>query len=480
MPLRQPLRSSSQLRASSSDSEPLRSRPLTDRSPKLVGDRRSPRGAQSDPITQKKLGSRIADLESQLGLAQQELKCLKHQLASNESAKKSAQEKPEKKTRKPTVSKREEIIPKDFPPSDNHESNEKENRPASEVLDDSHQETDVFEVPVEKVAVEPNVEASEDTDEDEVKSRVLNPSVESSPVTPEPQKPSFEEELALKNDEITSLKAKLEEKEKELINFGQENESLKQQLNEKTMEASSAKAKGEEAALQLNQVKEELETTRDNAARFNEQLEASEKAKEALETEMKKLRIQTEQWRKAADAAATVLSGGMEMNGRRMSERCGSMEKYSSSVFEPGVGGYGSYMGYPSFLDDSEDVSDSGKKKADIAIGADFFIAIAGGVRRAGVFLVRQGRGEEFDGLGFEAGYEFSGNAMVDHLKESEFLAGFDEVVFGVGVGQVDQWDAHARGKCAAAFARLHHGELFNCGLRQDHHACSLRNSRKK
>ncbi|XP_019194505.1 PREDICTED: interactor of constitutive active ROPs 4-like [Ipomoea nil] len=353
MPLRQPLRSSSQLRASSSDSEPLRSRPLKDRSPKLVGDRRSPRGAQSDPITQKKkLGSRIADLENQLGHAQEELKCLKHQLASNESAKRIAQEKPEKKTRKPTAPKPEEILP-----GDNHESNEKENQPGSEGLDDSQQETDVFEVPVEKVAVEPN--GVEDIDEDEVKSRVLNPSVES-PVTPEP---SFEEELALKNDEISSLKAKLEEKEKELVNFGQENESLKQQLNEKAIEASSAKAKGEEAALELNQVREELETTRDNLTRFNEQLEASEKAKEALETEMKKLRIQTEQWRKAADAAATVLSGGMEMNGRRMSERCGSMEKYSSSVFEPGVGGYGSYMGYPGFLDDSEDVSDSGKKK---------------------------------------------------------------------------------------------------------------------
>lgn len=361
MPLRQPLRSSSQLRASSSDSEPLRSRPLKDRSPKLLGDRRSPRGAQSDPITQKKLGSRIADLENQLGLAQDELKCLKQQLASNESVKKTAQEKLEKKTRKPTAPKPEEI-PKDFHTGGNRGSNEKENRPASVVLDDSQQETDVFEVPVAKVAVEPKVEASEDNDEDEVTSRVLNPSVES-PVTPEPQKPSFEEELALKNDEISSLKAKLEEKEKELVNFCQENESLKQQLNEKAMEASSAKAKGEEAALQLNQVKEELETTRDNAARFNEQLEVSEKAKEALETEMKKLRIQTEQWRKAADAAATVLSGGMEMNGRRMSERCGSMEKYSSSVFEPAVGGYGSYMGYPGYLDDSEDVSDSGKKK---------------------------------------------------------------------------------------------------------------------
>jgi hypothetical protein len=45
-------------------------------------------------------------------------------------------------------------------------------------------------------------------------------------------------------------------------------------------------------------------------------MKAVEEAKEALEAEMKKLRVQTEQWRKAADAAAAVLAGDMEMNGR--------------------------------------------------------------------------------------------------------------------------------------------------------------------
>ncbi|KAK9937649.1 hypothetical protein M0R45_014425 [Rubus argutus] len=81
------LRGSHKLRTSSSDSDPLHHRPITDRSPKL-GDRRSPRGSQSDPLTQKKLGTRLADLESQLGQAQEELKILKEQLASAEAAKK--------------------------------------------------------------------------------------------------------------------------------------------------------------------------------------------------------------------------------------------------------------------------------------------------------------------------------------------------------------------------------------------------------
>nr|XP_023905366.1 interactor of constitutive active ROPs 4-like [Quercus suber] len=99
-PLRQSPRGPNPLRTSSSDSDSLHHRPITDRSPKL-GDRRSPRGAQSDPVSQKKLGTRIADLESQLGQAQEELKILKDQLASAEAAKKEAQEELEKKTLKP-------------------------------------------------------------------------------------------------------------------------------------------------------------------------------------------------------------------------------------------------------------------------------------------------------------------------------------------------------------------------------------------
>ncbi|THG19588.1 hypothetical protein TEA_029275 [Camellia sinensis var. sinensis] len=87
------------LRGSSSDSDPLHYRPVTDKSSKL-GDRRSPRGAQSDLLNQKKLGTRIADLESQLGQAQEELKIMKEQLASAEASKKEAQKQLEKKTRK--------------------------------------------------------------------------------------------------------------------------------------------------------------------------------------------------------------------------------------------------------------------------------------------------------------------------------------------------------------------------------------------
>ncbi|OIT00282.1 PREDICTED: interactor of constitutive active ROPs 1-like [Nicotiana attenuata] len=348
-----------QLRTSSSDSDPLHHRSVTDRSPKL-GDRRSPRGAQSDPLNQRKLGTRIADLESQLGQAQDELKSLKGQLASAEAAKKAVQEQLEKKTKKPTVAEPEQIQET----SNNNDNNN--NNPTHEIPDDDQKETDVFEVPVEKVTLEPppNVEISHPSIEEDLKSSNLSPA--ETPAIAKPvaeQEKSSVEELNLKDEEISSLKSKLEEKEKELQVFSQENEGLKKELNEKMLEISSVKAKEEETSLNLNQVTQELETSKNDAVNIQEKLEATEKAKEALENEMKKLRVQTEQWRKAADAAAAVLAGGVEMNGRRLSERCGSMDKHYGNVFEPAVGGYGSYMGSPGLVDDSDDVFGHGKRK---------------------------------------------------------------------------------------------------------------------
>ncbi|KAK4342170.1 hypothetical protein RND71_037986 [Anisodus tanguticus] len=344
MPRRQMTGGPPQLRTSSSDSDPLHHRSVPDRSPKL-GDRRSPRGAQSDPMNQKKLGTIIADLESQLGQAQDELKSLTGQLASAEAAKKTAQEQLEKKTKKPTVAEPEKIQE-----TTTTTNNDNRNNPTHEIPDDELKETDVFEVPVEKVTLEPppNVEY-------DLKSVNLLPA--------EPEKPSFEE-LNLKDEEISSLKSKLEEKEKEVHVFCQENESLKKELNEKMLEISSAKANEKETSLELNEAIQELETSKTDGVNIKEKLEATEKAKEALENEMKKLRVQTEQWRKAADAAAAVLAGGgVEMNGRRISERCGSMDKHYGNVFEPAVGGYGSYMGSPGLVDDSDDVFGHGKRK---------------------------------------------------------------------------------------------------------------------
>ncbi|XP_057796076.1 interactor of constitutive active ROPs 4-like [Salvia miltiorrhiza] len=292
--------------SSSSDSDPVHQRSrTTERSPRL-SDGRSPR---SEPLNQRKLGSRIADLETQLGQAQGELKCLKDQLASAEAAKRAAQELLDKKSRKPNK------LPNSLEIQDKKQSNE-------EYYDD------VFEVPVEKPALE----------------------FKESPATPAPDSLFSCDELASKNEEISTLKGKLDEKSKEAHVLAEENAKMKWQLHEKSTKISSAESEIEEQSLRLKQADDEIQKSRTSAAR----------AKAELENEMKMLRVQTEQWRKAADAAATVLAGEVEMNGRRISERCGSMDKqlYGSS-FEP----VGRYTGSPGLPDDSDDVYGGGKRR---------------------------------------------------------------------------------------------------------------------
>ena len=340
MPHRQSPRGSSlQLRTSSSDSDPLHHRPITDRSPK-VGDRRSPRGgAQSDSVNQKKLGTRIADLESQLGQAQDELKNLKMQLASAEAAKKEAQEELEKKeTHKPTT----------------HDAMDS-SHPDEAPVENQQKETDVFEVPVEKAAVEVEVEVEliQLSDQEDEKSKPTEISTEP-PEIPEPEKLSFEELAMKKNDEINSLKSKLEEKEKELEGSCQEIEGLKKQLNDAASEIALARTKEEEMDVRLNEMREDLKSNKANEANLKEKLEGVERGKEALEAEMKKMSVQTEQWRKAADAAAAVLAGGVDMNMNnrsRISERCGSMDKQHFG---------GSFVGSPVLTDHD---FDDGKRK---------------------------------------------------------------------------------------------------------------------
>lgn len=323
------------LRTSSSESDPLHHRPMTDRSPKL-GERRSPRSVHSEPLSQKKLGTRIAGLETQLEQAQGELKNLKDQLASAEAAKKEAQKELEKRIIKPVVS--EPVQDTRSSPSENRVSNEITEE--HETLDEIQKETDVFEVPIEMVNV------SQPCDQEEVNTKQVN-------VLPEsPEKPFVDEANAVKNEEISTLKAKIEEKEKELEVFSQENEGLKRQLSEANVEITNAKAKEEIMNQKLNKIEEEFKKSKSDGNELKKKLKEVEEVKEGLEIEMKKLRVQTEQWRKAADAAAAILSGGVEMNdGRRVSERCGSMDKQYGGVFD----GYGGFVGSPGMGDECDD-----------------------------------------------------------------------------------------------------------------------------
>ncbi|XP_077249541.1 interactor of constitutive active ROPs 4-like [Tasmannia lanceolata] len=317
MPQRQSPRVPLQLRTSSSESDGHHStnRPIIDRSSKL-SDRRSPRG----PLTEKKRGPRIADLESQLSQTQEELKKLKEQVASAEAAKREAQEELE-------MTKKQ--IPEEKIPQQKDETNDSQTKShqTETFINENSPETDVFEVPAVIMPVEPKVEKDAEPI-DEFKEALAEPE-------PEPE-----------NVEVVELKAKLER-------FSSENDELKRKVLEVEAEVSMARAREEEAGLKLSRMGEELDEAVARAARVKLELEAAEGAKLVLETEMGRMKVQTEQWRKAADAAAAVLSGGVEMNGG-VRERCGSMMGFESD----GYSGFGSPM-----ADGFDDGLGGGKRK---------------------------------------------------------------------------------------------------------------------
>ncbi|KAJ4842385.1 hypothetical protein Tsubulata_000924 [Turnera subulata] len=351
-PLRQPRRRPHPPRTSRSDSDVVHHRPITERNPKL-----GPRGSQPDSINQKRLSTRILDLESQLVQAQEELKILKEQLDSAEAAKKEAQQELENKKPNVLVPPKENVmeveesqgLPKDVEETDESIALDDDNRQETE--------TDVFEVPAEKKVVVPSV--------DPVIIGQVEQECNSLKISTDPQdvaelEKSTCNDLVLKDDEIQTLKAKLEEKAKESEAFSKENENLKNQLHEAISSISSIR---ESISLRLTQLEEEVKARKENEAKLKEKLEATEGANEELKTEMKKMRVQTEQWRKAADAAAAVLAGNVEMNGR-ISERCGSMDKQFTGVFETPGGGYPAFVGSPGIADDFDDgFGGSGRRK---------------------------------------------------------------------------------------------------------------------
>uniref|UniRef100_A0A7N0RC05 Uncharacterized protein n=1 Tax=Kalanchoe fedtschenkoi TaxID=63787 RepID=A0A7N0RC05_KALFE len=337
-----------QLRTSSLEFDRSFHRPITDRSLKL-GDRRSPTGSQSALVTQQKLGTRIAGLESQLGQAQEELKILKKQMASTGTAKNGAQYKPEKTSRmKPGVSELKSVEEKDSQHSNETQPSIRLNTLILDnVLDDSSQGMDVFEVPLEKKtpseSTDKQTQQDEHGEEEDAKlvnsATILGPSLVVENLSLE--------ELARKTEEISLLKVKLEDKEKELQECTEIIEELKKQLSEALGKVSSTRVKEEELESKVLQLSRELEVSKEKTAKLCKKLEVTEGLKESLEMEMTKLRVQTEQWRKAADAASAVLA---EENGRSMS---------FNGLFEAPFGLYDE-SGSPGFADD---MNSGGKKK---------------------------------------------------------------------------------------------------------------------
>ncbi|KAK1325759.1 Interactor of constitutive active ROPs 4 [Acorus calamus] len=332
-----------QLRTSSADSDGTH-RAVVDRSPK-VSDRRSPRNS----LHEKKRVTKVTDLESQLGQAQDQLKKLKEQLACAEAAKLEArQELEETKKRIPpdeqTLSEEVTQPEEDKAASENSSTEvvQEVNVPKS----DSHCGIpDALEV----VTIVSNTKLDADADQALSKEEETRVKLE--------EEKSAE---SLKQEEIEKLKDKLEGKERELMFFSMENEILKKRTSEAEVNLARSKVMEEEVVLKLTLTHEELRDSRLKAVEALKRVGEVEGAKEALEAEMKRLKVQMEQWKKAANAAAAVLAtDGFEVNGRRVSERCGSMDQHIyGDGYVPGYDGFGSPL-----TGDGEDGFDGGKRK---------------------------------------------------------------------------------------------------------------------
>ncbi|XP_031738144.1 interactor of constitutive active ROPs 3 isoform X1 [Cucumis sativus] len=121
--------------------------------------------------------------------------------------------------------------------------------------------------------------------------------------------------------DTAELKTRLLEKETELQSTTQENDALKMEIEKIKVEtnkineeavtlAETTKAAEQEALMKLKHATEEADNSNRRVARVAEQLDAAQAANSEMEAELRRLKVQADQWRKAAEAAAAILSTG--------------------------------------------------------------------------------------------------------------------------------------------------------------------------
>ncbi|KAL5228048.1 hypothetical protein ABZP36_016313 [Zizania latifolia] len=304
-------------------------RAVVDRSSPKLSDRHS----QCSPLLEKKrAGTRVAELESKLGKVQDELKKLREQLATAETAKKDAQvalEEAKKRVGTKGSPAAAAAVAVACPPSPNPVTVEittkteelKVAEPAAEEESSINSPTtDVFEVVRAESGDKENQSAVVAEDSEEV-SCGIKAALAEKELEEEETKKMIEEEsndtAAIDGDEkecpeVAELKAKLMAKEMEVAILTSDNAELKKQAGEATEAAKKAE---EEAEAKASLVEQDLNERAAREARMGEQLRASEAARETLEVELRRLRVQTEQWRKAAEAAAAMIGGDAHLVG---------------------------------------------------------------------------------------------------------------------------------------------------------------------
>lgn len=152
----------------------------------------------------------------------------------------------------------------------------------------------------------------------------------------EENQPELEIELKKSEADLEEMKATLLDKETELQSITEENEKLKLEITKRETErskvndeaailAEAARASEREALMKVGYLTDETDKSSRKAARITEQLDAAQVANSEMEAELRRLKVQSDQWRKAAEAAASMLSTGGNNNGKFM-ERTGSLD----------------------------------------------------------------------------------------------------------------------------------------------------------
>ncbi|KAH0464110.1 hypothetical protein IEQ34_006896 [Dendrobium chrysotoxum] len=250
-------------------------------------------------LQEKKKVLRMADLETKLDQTMDELKKLKEQLASAESAKTVVQKKLDKVKKTVVFPQSTTTVPN---PDDVDEKDEKKKPLPIKKDSDSCITLDVDQIGAScseenasqlqtKVMIE-ETSRSEEKEGEEVESKLLAECAEIL--------------------EMAMVRAKLAEKEKELKIVVAEKESLKKEAEEAKACSFKAGQKTEEMEIKLAGTEEELKQSKSLVEQLKLKLEAEAVAKASMEAEMKRLKIQTDQWRKASEAAASIIATGDE------------------------------------------------------------------------------------------------------------------------------------------------------------------------
>ncbi|KAG6596454.1 Interactor of constitutive active ROPs 2, chloroplastic, partial [Cucurbita argyrosperma subsp. sororia] len=130
-------------------------------------------------------------------------------------------------------------------------------------------------------------------------------------------------ELKKLEADMAELKTKLLDKETELQSTSEENNALKNKIQNIEMEMNRINDEAVTLAETTKAAEQEADKNGQRAARAAEQLDAAQAANAEMEAELRRLKVQTDQWRKAAEAAAAILSTG---NNGKLVDRIVSLE----------------------------------------------------------------------------------------------------------------------------------------------------------